>query len=183
MSIKPAELLTLQDMKVKKSIIPLGTMVETFLPADYMDAYMGRVNKNHSFTPEDIMVRIWTDFSIGVRVLFTIRNFFVKIARLKTPRKENLEGVEDCIRKGIDFDFLSRVARSKDEVVVLLTDKHLDAYLGIYIESNKGYREVYMITVVHFHNQVGRIYFWIIRPFHKVVVKSMLKRALSKYTD
>lgn len=157
-------------------------MAETFLPADYLDVYKCRVNDTTQFTPVDLMVSFWSRPSGWVNALFKIRKYLVKLVGLKNPRNENLNEVEACIRTGVVSDFLSVAAKNDNEVVLRMADKHLDAYLAVYVEANSGYKEVYTITVVHFHNQLGRFYFLVVRPFHRVVVKSMLKRALGMYT-
>ena len=35
-------------------------------------------------------------------------------------------------------------------------------------------------TVVKFNNRLGRLYFFFIRPFHKVIIRSMLKRVAKR---
>ncbi|MDR1652533.1 MAG: DUF2867 domain-containing protein [Prevotellaceae bacterium] len=41
--------------------------------------------------------------------------------------------------------------------------------------------KISIITVVHFHNALGKVYFFVIRPFHKIIVKAMIKRLLIKF--
>lgn len=168
-------------MKAKKAAIPHGSMVGTFLPADYLDVYMCSVNGKRDFLPDDIMVHFWTNLSGWVSALFRFRNFLVKRIGLKSSEDESPESIEKCIRSGSPVGFLSVAAKSEDEVVLLMTDKHLDAYLAVYVETPFSVKKVFTITAVHFHNQWGRFYFWVIRPFHRMVVKSMLKRALKEY--
>lgn len=39
-----------------------------------------------------------------------------------------------------------------------------------------------MTTVVHVHNWLGRLYMLPVAPLHKIIVKTMLKRAASVHT-
>lgn len=156
-------------------------MVETFLPADYLDVYRGRVNGTARFTPDDLMVCFWSRPSRWVKALFKIRKYAVRLVGIKSQESENPDAIENCIRTGAESDFLSVAAKNEHEVVLRMADKHLDAYLSVYVDTTPEYKEVYTLTVVHFHNQLGRFYFMVVRPFHRVVVKSMLKRALRDY--
>jgi hypothetical protein len=40
-----------------------------------------------------------------------------------------------------------------------------------------GRRELILTTLVHCHSRLGRIYLFLIRPFHGVVVRDFIRRA------
>ena len=61
-----------------------------------------------------------------------------------------------------------------DETIVALDDKHLVAYMSIYIEGG----QVFASTVVRYHNKLGVVYFNLIRPFHVLVVKNLFKQMM-----
>jgi hypothetical protein len=164
-------------MKVNKSTIPLGSLIEKYLPTDYSDVYACEVNFEKEIIPDDLMVNFWTDFPSWINGLFKLRNFLVKIAGLKTTYDD--KEFEKCLRTGKTFDFISFPAKRDNETVLLLSDKHLNAYISIHVESGKKHTTISAITLVHYHNLLGRVYFFIIRPFHGLIVKTMLKRALS----
>ena len=66
------------------------------------------------------------------------------------------------------------VAKTANETVVSLDDKHLKAYLSVYVED----RNVSLSTLVQYYNKLGVAYFTLIRPFHKIVVKNMLRHTI-----
>ena len=167
-------------MKVKKSTIPSGALIGNYLPADYWDVYIGEVDSEKEMIPDDIMIGFWTDFPHWVNVLFKLRNFLVKFVGLKGSENDKLKELEKCIRTGETFGFVSVPAKNSNETVLLLTDKHLDAYLSVHVESKEKHKTVSLITLVHFKNKLGRVYFFIIRPFHCLIVKSLLKRLVNK---
>ena len=160
-----------------KTEIPAGSLVNRYFPADYKDAFVCEISNDSQLTPDDIMVRFWTDFPVWVNFLFRIRNFLVKFVGLEGSMS-SLQELEDCIRVGGPSKFASVPAKSDNETILLLDDKHLDAYSSVYIEETSNNKQVYSITLVHFKNRLGRIYFFFIRPFHEIVVKSTLKRSL-----
>jgi len=162
-------------MKVKKSPIPPDSITGNFLPADYWDVYTCKCNFEKEMTPDDFMVGFWTNFPNWVKALFKLRNFLVKFVGLKSD-ESSPEKLERCIRTGEAYGFVSVPAKSENETVLLLTDKHLDAYISVYVESEEVHKTISAITLVNFKNKLGRIYFFIIRPFHSLIVKSLLKR-------
>ena len=56
-----------------------------------------------------------------------------------------------------------------------MKDKHLDAYISVRIDGSKS---VYVNTLVKYNNRLGKVYFFVIRPFHGLVIRSSLKRAI-----
>jgi hypothetical protein len=41
-------------------------------------------------------------------------------------------------------------------------------------------KEVVLASVVHCHNRTGKLYITLIAPFHRLVVRAMLKRAAAR---
>jgi hypothetical protein len=51
--------------------------------------------------------------------------------------------------------------------------------MSVYLsDANNDRKSVASITVVNIHNRLGYIYFYSICPFHKIIVKTMLRRAV-----
>jgi len=167
-------------MKVEKNSIPADSLVHKYLPANYSDVFACEMKGDTLPTPDDIIISFFTDMPGWVDALFRLRNFLVQFVGLKRSN-EDIEKLKDCIRTGGKYGFTSVPDKNNNETVLLLQDTHLNAYLSVHIENTDNKRKnVSLITVVHFNNRLGNMYFAIIKPFHKIVVKSMLKRALSK---
>ena len=69
---------------------------------------------------------------------------------------------------------------SRSEVVLGEDDKHLDFRLSVLCSggsSSGARRQLIMSTVVHCHNRLGRLYIFLIAPFHRLVVRSSLHSA------
>jgi hypothetical protein len=165
-------------MKVYKSTIPPGSLIEKYLPADYSDIYACEVDFEKDIFPDDLMVNFWTNNPSWINALFKLRNFLVKFVGLKGSKNNSLEELEKCIRTGGTLDFVSVPAKSDNETVLILSDKHLNAYLSAHIKSEGERKTISVITLVKFKNKLGRIYFFFIRPFHDIIVKVMLKRSI-----
>jgi hypothetical protein len=167
-------------MKVKNPTILPNSLIGNYLPADYSDVYIYKVNSEKKINPDDVMVNFWVDFPILINALFKLRNFLVKFVGLKNTEGRDLKELEKCIRTGKTYGIASVPAKNDNETVLLLSDSHLDAYISVYVENKEERKTVSVITLVHFKNRLGRIYFFVVRPFHGAIVKSMLKRAVDK---
>lgn len=162
-------------MKIKKSSIPSDSLTNNYLPASYVDVFSCQFAMNKAITADDLQVAFWTKHPAWVGRLFAIRNSVVKLVGLKTDKGKSQQ-VEDCIREGRCSDNFCVKEKSENETVVKLSDKHLDAYMSVHLkELEQNEKLVNVITVVDIHNRLGYIYFYIICPFHKLVVKGMLK--------
>ena len=73
------------------------------------------------------------------------------------------------------FTFLRRVG---DTVVVGADDRHLDFRGVLRVVGD----DLQCATVVQEHNATGRAYFAVVKPFHRRIVPSMLRRARSGAT-
>ncbi len=166
-------------MKVKSTPIPIDSSVNKYLPANYSDVFSCETTSN-TLSPDDIVTSFFTDMPGWVNALFKLRHFLVRFVGLKGDDGD-IRQLEECIRTGGKNGFVSVPDKNDHETVLLLEDKHLNAYLSVYVTKlNSNKQNVSLITVVHFNKKLGNIYFSIIKPFHKIVVKSMLKRVLSK---
>lgn len=70
-------------------------------------------------------------------------------------------------------------SRSERELVVGEDDTHLDFRASVLVRPRADGEgdELVLTTVVHCHNALGRTYLALITPFHRVIVRSMLRRA------
>ena len=68
------------------------------------------------------------------------------------------------------------VSETPDRLIAGFDDKHLDFRVVVDVSGAKPGRSVTATTLVMTHNFLGRAYLAIIMPFHKIVVKSMLRR-------
>ena len=162
-------------MKVKKSEIPADSLTVKYFPADYKDSFRVISSENISIAPDDLMVRFWTDMPGWVNVLFKLRNFLMRFVGLKGAEGDSLEEFKHCIRNGGKYHFIEMLAKDERETVMLMKDKHLDAYISVRIDGSKS---VYVNTLVKYNNRLGKVYFFVIRPIHGLVVRSSLKRAI-----
>lgn len=163
-------------MKVLSSKIPVNSVIRGYLPVDYHDTFLCTIDRSINISSEDIMVVCWTTMPKWLNILYKIRDSLVKPFGLQTEKRVS-EQIEQAIRNGTDYQIISVVKKNDNETIISLNDKHLIAYLSIYIEDSND-KKIYLTTLVKFHNKLGFIYFYLICPFHIIVVKNMIKLAI-----
>ena len=131
---------------------------------------------------DEIMISFWTTMPNWVNALFKLRNVLVRPFGLSTGENEERSGkLKEMIRKGSGSNgLMSVVGKTENETLVLLSDKHLDAYVSVFVDKKNNRKTVTTSTLVRYHNKLGKIYFFFVCPFHKVIVKSILKDTLRK---
>lgn len=80
------------------------------------------------------------------------------------------------------IDFFPVLSVDANELIIGENDSHLDFRTSVLVRSRGGLdeREVVLTSVVRCHNRIGKLYTWLIAPFHRRVVSSMLSRAEAK---
>ena len=104
-----------------------------------------------------------------IDVLLALRNYLVTPFGLKTP-SPNRRVATDAV--GI-FPVLSE---SPDRLVAGFNDKHLDFRVVVDVASAGPGQQVTATTLVLTHNWLGRFYLAIILPFHRLIVRAMLRQ-------
>ena len=166
-------------MEIQKVQVDLQSEIAKFLPADYSDAYECCVDVGLEVPAEDLLVAIWTDFPGWVIFLLKLRNLLVKPLGLKGAEDFGRGFFEKCIRHGECGEMVSVPAKSCDEAVLRVIDKHLTFHMSIQIKRGMAKSLVLVNTLVNFNNSLGRFYFFWIKPFHALVVKSMIRHRVA----
>lgn len=123
---------------------------------DYSDSYMIMKESNYSIDEITSKVLILPNW---IKMLLKIRHYLVvKPFRLSSGKQE-----------------VPILYRNENEIVIGENDKHLYYRVSVYKKTGQQ-SEIYLTTTVKFNNNWGKVYFAFIRPFHKLVVKSMLKK-------
>lgn len=160
-------------MKIRKSPLPARSIVAQY-PADYTDCFRGEFSGPERIPPEKLMAAFWTTMPRWLAFLFKLRNLLVRPFGLKTGTDGSREALKEALEKGEGYGMMAVVAKTADEMVVSLDDKHLKAWFSVCIDG----RNIYLSTLVQYHNKLGVAYFTLIRPFHKIVVKSMFRAVM-----
>jgi Protein of unknown function (DUF2867) len=103
------------------------------------------------------------------RTLLALRDLLVAPFKLKTAKAARRSSTN---RVGV-FPVLSETQR---RIVAGLNDRHLDFRVVVDVAGSGAGCRVTTTTVVLTHNPLGRAYLAIILPFHRLIVRSMLRQ-------
>jgi len=160
---------------ISSNKVPEGSIssksIESF---NYCDSYRIGIISNDSV--DAITTKI---FSVPAWVLFLLnaRNRVVKIFGLQTGKKINKANYYPVGSKAVMFTV---VDRNENEIVMSEKDKHLDFVVSVMLEKNSPELQVSVTTIVKFNRGMGSFYFMIVKPFHRLIVKSLVKNLANK---
>ncbi len=167
-------------MKISKTIVPPQSLVTKYIPASYTDAFVCDFTSNEPVTADDIQIAFWSDSPKWVNALFVFRDWLVKPFGIQGGSGRVKTDIENCIRSGGQYKFVSIPDKSANETVLCANDKHLKMYFSVQTQATGSQQKVTVSTIVHFHNWLGNVYFYTIYPFHYLVVKAMLQHIIRK---
>jgi hypothetical protein len=119
--------------------------------------------------------------------LYRIREIIVGILGLVRHEKpETLPSIEPedlSFEKGVNASFF--IVRDGKEDIYWVSetpkDKHLSAFFGVVTEkSGSELTRYHVFTCVKYLHWTGPVYFTLIRPFHHIVVRSMMRAGTKK---
>lgn len=144
--------------------------VKTLLPgAQFADAYCLEVNEP-ALTARAAAERMMGQSPLWVTGLMRLRNMIVAPLGLQTPDAATLPPSSQRI--GI----FPVVSQSDERLVLGFDDHHLDFRVVVDVGGTNAQRLVTASTLVRTHNRLGRIYLTTIMPFHRLVVRGLLKQ-------
>lgn len=114
-----------------------------------------------------------------MKMLFRARTVFARLLRLRysnIPAGTRLRPEEIPFAPGGEIGFFTIVGAAEDRYIVLeASDTHLTGYLAVVAEPVAVGRNRFRVaTIVKYRRWTGPLYFNVIRPFHHVVVRSMV---------
>lgn len=143
---------------------------DALLPgAQFIDAYRVGVGDDATLDARRATERMVANGPRWIDALLVLRNTIVAPFGLKRPAPTVASSAD---RIGI-FPVLSETPR---RLIAGLDDHHLDFRLVVDVAGQSPGRQVTATTLVLTHNWLGRTYLATIMPFHRLVVRAMLKR-------
>jgi hypothetical protein len=165
-------------MKINKIAIPENSLIHGILPeVHYADCYSVDFQNERAITVEEVARTFFKSIPGWVLFLLDLRNWVVKWFGLKSENaREVLARLEnDPIEPGKPFGIFKVIQKNANEILMGEEDKHLDFRVSIGLKSKTGNDyAVSVATIVQFNHFSGRLYFLPVKPFHKLIVRSMM---------
>ncbi|GGD15395.1 DUF2867 domain-containing protein [Hyunsoonleella pacifica] len=128
---------------------------------------------NHKDSLETIAHLIFGTMPKWVAFLMRLRNAIVKVFGLKTDMDKDFT---PQYKPGENIGFIKVFSVEDNEILLGADDKHLDFRVSVF-NSKEQQHNIKVTTLVKYNNLFGKIYMALIRPFHVVIVKRMVKQA------
>jgi hypothetical protein len=138
---------------------------------DFSDGYSGRADRTYA-DAEQAARAVFADPPHMVRSLMALRNVIVAPFGLKA-------GIDFSDRGLGKIDVFPIISNTNSEIVVGGNDKHLDFRIWIGIQPSAKGSEVTISTLVKINNRLGKGYLSVVMPFHKLLSRALLQRAVS----
>lgn len=135
--------------------------------ADLVDAYAVRRPPGAPADAGAIAALVMSRPPAFFRILLKTRDAIM--ARFGVKTTAQLRGDDGRPR----IDFFPVISRSAQEIVLGEDDRHLDFRLSVLLGPDD---QVIATTAVRCHNTLGRVYLAVIRPFHILILRTLLER-------
>ena len=106
-----------------------------------------------------------------IESLLALRNRMVAPFGLKTPVPGKTKPVDS-------IGIFPVISETPDRLVAGLDDKHLDFRIVVDVASSGQGQDVTATTLVRTHNLLGRVYLATIMPFHRLIVRALLRQVV-----
>jgi len=167
-------------MQIKKVVLPETSMLINN-PNDYRDSYCGQIDlQDKTITIDQVGNAFFVSSPKWIGLLLSFRNKIVSLFGLKTGHSISKEK-KLIIEKGEQIGLFKIFDKTENEIILGEDDKHLDFRVSLFLDSHTQHKKKLIIsTIVVFNNWFGKVYFLPVKPFHKVIVRNMLKNTIQE---
>ena len=139
----------------------------------YCESYSIVTQTNNSLdkiTTDIFQTPKWADF------LMTIRNTIVRLVGLKAGGYKKDTYISDFYPIGSRAVYFTVIDRNDNEILMAENDKHLNFRVSVMINRQSDNVTIHLTTIVKYNNFLGWLYFLPVKPFHRLIIKSLLKK-------
>lgn len=141
---------------------------------DYCDSYS--IEKATNDTVDSLFNQSFTSPK-WVDLLLQLRNSIVGVFGLKGGSAKDAN-MKEHYTVGSKAGMFTVVDRNENELIMAEHDKHLDFKISFLIEPKGTNTIIRVTTIVKFNNVWGRVYFTPVKPFHRLILMSMMRRMM-----
>jgi len=174
-------------MKIRETHLPNESVLyKNLADYNYIDSFQCIIN---DFNNKIDIIEIGETFvqpgPEWFEKLMKLRDKIVSVFGLKTGAdlKEKIKQGRHKWEPGEQAGIFEVIKRTPNEIIMGGDDKHLNARVSLFLHksTNGNIERVFNIsTLVEYNNLLGRVYFFIIKPFHRAIVPALLKREFKK---
>lgn len=168
-------------MSVSECEVPASSALgrDLITSCDFRDSY--RVPLHH---PElgmaDIFFAVFGHTPFPMKAMLILRNVLARLAGLEAPTVAEIMKPEAkaVYRVGDKIGPWPVFFVGENEIIAGRDNKHMDFRLSVLKLRDGSAADVVVSTICSVHNLFGRIYLFLIVPFHRAGVQALLRRAV-----
>lgn len=162
--------------RVREVAVPAGSLVAAaFAKTSYEDAWAVDLPPGDTHDVDALARLIATSAPRWADRLMWLRDRIVSLAGLRTSEKAPPDTSSATLRPGDKLSIFQVLDRSDDEIMFGADDKHLDFRASLLVQRDGAGSTAVFSTVVRYNNWLGRVYFFFVRSFHRVIMGSLLR--------
>lgn len=148
---------------------------------DYIDSFGGTfTDKENKTGIEELAHDFLKPIPGWVDALMALRNVIAALAGLKRSNSKGKKAPQKVqFEAGKKAGFFKVYSLTEKEIILGENDKHLSFRVSLFLET-VGYdpvkKKYTVTTVVTYNNWMGPVYFFFVKPFHRLIVPAMLKK-------
>lgn len=172
-------------MKTISTEIPTKSLIQITLPqTTFNDCYSVFLQTDRKLDVQETVHSFFSNMKLKwIEALFKLRNYLVKPFNLYTPENVVTKSTNERIIKGGKVAFFDVLEVKEEEVLLFADDTHLKAWFSVFIDNDSVSKRITFTTTVQTKNRFGKIYLAVIKPFHKLIIKVMLKKVAQQYLN
>jgi len=163
----------MEVLKETGKLLSKSLLFEESKKCDYIDTFSVSL-KRSNIDSQELITAFFYSSPKWVDKLFVLRNKLVDVIGLKSEMA-NIAQLNPPYTKNQQLGAFKIYEITEDEVVLGEDDKHLNFRVSLIIERGTKNRLV-LSAIVKTNNLIGKIYFFIIKRFHQIIVSVMIKR-------
>jgi len=155
-----------------ENTIPESSMLETSnIKFDYIDTFNIQLERS-DVKPWELIVAFFACSPHWLNSILRLRNKIINVLGLKADIID-LHEMHPPFSKGAQCGLFKLYDIDELESVMGEDNFHLDFRLSLQIDKEK---RLHITTAIKFNNVFGKIYLALIKPFHKFIVRWMIKK-------
>jgi len=169
----------MRNSQIFEELIPRSDKIFiSFGKVNYEDSFCLSIETKNLFDVDFIIFKIIETLPNWIKLLLNLRNKIASIFGLKTGKIGDVFDNPEKLnfKQGQSIGDLSVILKEKYHLITELKDKHLDFRVSILIREEEYTTKVFFSTIVKFNNIFGKVYFFLITPFHRLIIPNTLKR-------
>ncbi len=147
---------------------------------DYTDKFSGVFITDREVNIAELAFDMFNYTPAWVNGLMKFRDFIVGRFGLKTS-DQIAKAQKPVLAIGEPYPKFKVIDFNDEEIMFGENDQHLNFVTSVALSRLGNRYEVFSLTAVKYNNGFGRLYFTFVRPFHALIVKSMLNRIVCKF--